>query len=243
RLQHDFPKDNKGRSFKLLPLAQAGINPDARKGVVTASALLLTVVGLVLLIACANVANLLLARAKARQKEIAVRLSIGSPRSRLIRQLLTESLLLALLGGACGLLLAAWANRLLAAVLPSVHLPFATAALDLQLDPRVPLFCLVLSLVPGLLFGLVPALQTSRPELVTALKSQLAPGTGAGAGGGGRLAGRNLLVAGQVALSLVALVAAGLFLRSLGAAQKGDPGFAADRLLRVHFHPGSPGPS
>jgi len=238
RLQHDFPKENKGRSFKLLPLAQAAINPDARKGVVTASSLLLVIVGLVLLIACANVANLLLARASARQKEIAVRLSIGSPRGRLIRQLLTESLLLALLGGACGLLLAAWANRLLAAVLPSVHLPFATAAIDLRLDPRVLLFTLALSLVTGLLFGLVPALQSSRPELVTALKSQVAPGAGSGHPGlaGGRLTGRNLLVAAQVALSLVALVAAGLFLRSLGAAQRADPGFAADRLLRVHFN-------
>jgi predicted permease len=230
RLEHDYPKQNKGRSFKLVPLAQASIGPDARHGVVTASALLLTVVGLVLLIACANVANLLLARASARQKEIAVRLSVGAGRSRLIRQLLTESLLLAGLGGACGLLLAAWADRALGAFLPTVRVPFV-GNLEPGIDLRVFAFTVALSLVTGLLFGLAPALQTSRAELVTALKSQSAPPGGVGR----RLAGRNLLVAAQVALSLVALIAAGLFLRSLGAAERTDPGFDADRLLRLRF--------
>jgi putative ABC transport system permease protein len=230
RLEHDFPNEDKGRSFKLVPLTQAAINPGFRQGVVAASALLLTVVGLVLLIACANVANLLLARASVRRKEIAVRLSLGAARSRLVRQLLTESLLLALLGGACGLLLAAWADRALVSVLPSLRLP-VSIALELKVDPRVLAFNLILSFATGLLFGLVPALQASRPELVSALKSQAAPaGTG-----GRRLAGRNLLVAAQVALSLVALIAAGLFLRSLGEQQRADPGFSADRLVRLQF--------
>ena len=234
RLEHDFPKENRGRSFKVVPLAT--LNPNARQGVVASSALLLTVVGLVLLIACANVANLLLARASARCKEIAVRLSVGAGRSRLVRQLLTESLLLSLLGGACGLLLAAWANHLLSGVLPTLRLPIK-ADLQLGIDGRVLAFTLGLSLATGLLFGLVPALQTSRPELVTALKSKAAPGGAPGR----RLAGRNLLVAGQVALSLVALIAAGLFLRSLGAAQQADPGFDADRLLRLGFDLGRQG--
>jgi predicted permease len=236
RLEHDFPKENKGRSFRLVPLAQASIAPDARHGVVTASALLLTVVGLVLLIACANVANLLLARASARRKEIAVRLAIGAGRSRLIRQLLTESLLLAGLGGACGLLLAAWADRALLAFLPTVRVPFVSN-LHPGIDLRAFAFTVALSIATGLLFGLAPALQTSRPELVTALKSQSAPPGGVGR----RLAGRNLLVAAQVALSLVALVAAGLFLRSLGAAERTDPGFDADRLLRLRFDLGLAG--
>src|SRR5436305_1699550 len=233
-LGHTFsPEDDlegAGRSFKLVPLAQAAINPDARQGIVRASAVLLTVVGLVLLIACANVANLLLARASARRKEIAVRLSLGAGRGRLVRQLLTESLLLALLGGACGLLLAAWTDRALVSVLPNLRLPIAT--LEPGIDLRVLAFTLALSLLTGLLFGLAPALQTSRPELVAAIKSQSAPPGAAGR----RLAGRNLLVAAQVALSLVALIAAGLFLRSLGAAQRTDPGFDADRLLNLRFN-------
>jgi putative ABC transport system permease protein len=238
RLERDYPKENHGRSFKLLPLAQAAINPAVRGAVVTGSAVVLTIVGLVLLIACANVANLLLARAAARRKEMAVRISLGAPRGRIVRQLLTESLLLAVLGGVAGLLLAGWADRALGVVLRSVHLPFATAALDLRMDLRVLAFTFALSLVTGLLFGLVPALQTSRPEMVTALKNQAVPLARAA---GRRFGLRDLLVAIQVALSLVALIAAGLFLRSLGEARRTDPGIAVDRLLRVHFNLGPQG--
>ncbi|HTQ81149.1 MAG TPA: ADOP family duplicated permease, partial [Thermoanaerobaculia bacterium] len=236
RFERDYPVDNKGRGFTLLPLAQAAVGPNERQGIVAASGLLLTVVGLVLLIACANVANLLLARAAARRKEIAIRLSVGAGRGRLLRQLLTESLLLALLGGAAGLLLASFADRLVLRLLPSLPLT-VSPALNLGIDGRLLLFTLGLSLATGVLFGLAPALETSRPGLVVALKSQAAP-----AGSGGRrLAGRNLLVAGQVALSLVALIAAGLFLRSLSEAQHIDPGFAADRLLRVRCNLGLQG--
>ncbi len=230
RLQQEYPDDDKGRSFRLVPLAEATIPAGLRGGVVAIAGLLLTVVGLVLLVACANVANLLLARAAARRKEIAIRLSIGAGRGRLIRQLLTESVLLALLGGAGGLLFAAWATRGLAAVVAAV--PFGvTTKLDLGLDPRVLLFTLGLSLLTGLVFGLVPALQASRPELVGALKSQVPPP----AGGGRSLSGRNLLVAAQVAFSLVALIAAGLFLRSLGAAERTDPGFETAKLVTLNF--------
>jgi predicted permease len=230
RLQQEYPDDDRGRSFRLVPLAEAAIPFGLRGGVIAMSGLLATVVGLVLLVACANVANLLLARAAARRKEIAVRLSIGAGRGRLIRQLLTESVLLALLGGACGLLVAAWASRALVALIASVPFGIATD-LHLGLDPRVLLFTLGLSLVTGLVFGLAPALQASRPELVTALKSQAPPPSGAGR----RLTGRNLLVAAQVAFSLVTLIAAGLFLRSLGAAQRTDPGFETERLLTLNL--------
>jgi len=231
RLQREYPDDDRGRSFRLVPLSEAAIPPGLRGGVVAMSGLLLTVVGLVLLVACANVANLLLARASARRKEIAIRLSIGAGRGRLVRQLLTESVLLALLGGAGGLLLAAWATRALAALIASLPLFGIRTSLDFGLDPRVLGFTLGLSLLTGLLFGLAPALQASRPGLVAALKSQAAPPAGAGRA----LTGRNLLIAAQVAFSLVALIAAGLFLRSLGAAQRTDPGFETEKLVTLGF--------
>jgi predicted permease len=224
RLAEEYPADNKGRSVELVPLAQATLPPGQREELVGASLLLLGVVGLVLLIACANVANLLLARGMARRREIAVRLSQGARRGRLVRQLLTESLVLALLGGAAGLLLMTWADRALLAVLPDLPNP---VTLELGLDPRVLAFALAITLGSGILFGLAPALASTRPQLMGALKSQAAvapvPGRGLGL--------RGALVAGEVALSLVALITAGLFLRSLAAARRIDPGFATSHLL------------
>jgi macrolide transport system ATP-binding/permease protein len=232
RLAAEYPTDNKGRSFRLVPLTQAYVNPNARGGLTAVSALLATVVGLVLLIACANVANLLLTRASARRREIAVRLSIGAGRGRLVRQLLTESVLLALLGGCGGLLVAYWASQALNAVLPGLPLRI-TVALDLGVNARVFAFTLVVAVLTGLLFGLVPALQATRPDLVTALKG--AATAAAGRGRFGTSIGRGALVTGQVALSLVALIAAGLFLRSLDAARQSDPGFETRRLLALSF--------
>jgi predicted permease len=235
RLEQEYPNDNRGRTVALVPLAQATAPPGAREGMVGASAILLGVVGLVLLIACANVANLLLARATARQREIAIRLSQGARRGRLVRQLMTESLLLALLGGGGGLLLMAWASHALLVFLPSLPFP-VTVALDLGIDGRVLAFALAITLATGLLFGLAPALQSSRPRLVAALK-----GEAAAAGLGGRRHGmglRGTLVAGQVALSLLALVAAGLFLRSLAAASRMDPGYDTAHLLSFSFDVG-----
>ena len=223
QLAQEYPNDNRGRNVTTLPLSQATVNPGFRSGLVLASGLLMTIVGLVLLIACANVANLLLARAAARQKEIAVRLSLGAGRGRLVRQLLTEGTLLALLGGAAGMLLAYWAQGLLWSFRP----PFLPAdSLDLHPDGRVLFFTLGVALVTGILFGLAPAIQASNPNLVVELKER----TGAPSGSNRIFGLRNLLVAAQVALSLIALVGAGLFLRSLQNAQRIDPGFDADHL-------------
>jgi predicted permease len=235
RLEQEYPNDNQGRGMSLIPLAQATINPDARGGFVGATALLMTIVGLVLLIACANVSNLLLARALSRRREIAIRLAIGASRGRLIRQLLTESVLLAAGGALLGLVIAHWARQALLAFLPSLPFPI-TIALRLDLDLRVLAFTVVLAAVTGVLFGLVPALQASRPELLVSLKDREAP-TPADR----RFGVRNLLVAGQVALSFVAVMGAGLFLRSLGEAQKTDPGFETKDLLTMSFDLGLQG--
>jgi predicted permease len=234
QLEQEYPNENKGRNVTIVPLPQATINPGFRSNFVMAGSLLMTVVGLVLLIACANVANLLLARAAVRQKEIAVRLSLGARRSRLIMQLLTEGTLLAVLGGACGLLLAYWAQGLLWSYRPPFLQP---DAVDLRPDSRVLLFTLVVSLVTGILFGLAPAIRSSRPDLVVELKDKTSAPTGAK----GLFGLRNLLVAAQIALSLVALIGAGLFLRSLQNAQRIDPGFDAEHLAVLSFDLGAQG--
>ena len=195
----------------------------------TLMAVLMVVVGLVLLVACANVANLLLARAAGRQKEIAIRLAMGAGRRQLIRQLLVESLLLALAGAGLGFLLAAAAARAISNF--QLPLPFPVV-FDFNVDLRVALFTLGLSVVTALLFGLVPALRASRPDLVGALKDGPAV---FGRMGHSRL--RNALVIVQVALSLVLLTTAGLFLRSLGNASSIDIGFKPENLLIMTIDP------
>jgi len=234
QLEQEYQNDNKGRSVTLVPLAQATINPGFRGNIVVAGGLLMTIVALVLLIACANVANLLLARAAARQREIAVRLSLGATRAQLIRQLLTEGTLLALLGGAAGLMLAYWAQD----VLWSFRPPFLQPdAIDIHPDARVLLFTLVIALATGVLFGLAPAVQASRPDLVVELKEKTSAPTGARS----PWSLRNMLVAAQIALSLIALIGAGLFLRSLQNAQRINPGFDVDRLATLSFDLGAQG--
>ncbi len=182
---------------------------------------LMLIVGLVLLIACANVANLLLARATARRKEIAIRLAVGAARGRLIRQLLTESVLLSLSGGALGLIVARWLTDLLISFQPP-----NTFSLDASLDKRVLGFSLALSLLTGIIFGLAPAFQASKPDLVSALKDETSPG-----GRRRRLSLRNMLVVGQVALSLVVLISAGLCVRSLQKLVAIDAGFEPARVM------------
>ncbi len=223
QLAQAYPGDNEGRSVALLPLAQSTPNPGFRRNLVRTSGLLMAVVGLVLLIACANVANLLLARAAGRQREVAVRLALGASRARLVRQLLTEGLLLAMLAGTLAVLLTWWAQWLLWANRPPA-LP--VDALDLRPGVRVLAFTAGVSLLTALLFALAPAWSASRPDLVSELKQR----AGGGAGSGRPWSARNLLVAGQVALCLVALVGAGLFVKSLGRAQRIAPGFDHDRL-------------
>ena len=229
RLETEYPNDNKGRSVTVVPLARATVNPNARDGVVAVTALLMTIVGLVLLIACANVSNLLLGRALHRRREIAVRLAIGANRRRLIRQFLTESVALALPAAALGIAIAYWARGGLLALLPP--LPGIAVALHLDLDWRVLAFTMAVGVGAGILFGLVPALQASKPDVVDALKD----GDRTGGSVRRRFGIRDVLVVGQVALSLVALVGAGLFLRSLEATRKTDPGFEAKNLLSVAF--------
>ncbi|MBX3280240.1 MAG: ABC transporter permease [Acidobacteria bacterium] len=228
QLYREFPQEwenirRQGRTVSVLPESEARVPPQARMPVVIFAALLLSVVGLVLLIACANVANMLLARATARRKEIAVRLALGAGRGRLIRQLLTESILLALLGGAAGLVLALWGADLLMAFKPPVPVPLE---INLPLDWRVLGFLSGLSLLTGIVFGLVPALAASRPEVVGALKYE-----SGGGGNRGRL--RGALVVAQVAVSALLLICAGLFLRSLQNASAIDPGFDAENLLAL----------
>ncbi len=229
RLAQAYPETNLGtidRPKEPRPVTVvrgSRLGPEAQIAIKRVSLLLFAVVGLVLLIACANVANLLLARASARRREIAVRLALGASRRRLIRQLLTESFLLALLGGVAGLLATQWTVRLLPQFFPAND----ANGLDLSVDWRVLLFTLGVSLLTGLLFGLAPALQATRLNLLPALKNE------AGIYGPrrSRIALRDVLVIAQLAMSLVLLVSAGLFVRSLRQALTFDPGFATDNLL------------
>jgi predicted permease len=183
------------------------------------------VVALVLLIACANVANLLLSRAVGRRREVAIRLSLGANRGRLIRQLLTEAMLLSATAGVLGVIIAYWTSGVLMAFAPPTDMPIEFA---LGVDGSTLAYATLVSLATGLFFGLVPAWQASRPDTVNALKEE-AGRSASGGRAGQRL--RSALVVAQVAVCLVLLVGAGLFVRSLQAAQHIDPGFEPDRLL------------
>ncbi len=241
QLESSYPKDNKGRSAGVRPLIEARTNPGGGGGnqVATVATLLMVIVGLVLLIACANIANLLLARATARRREIAMRLALGAGRLRLVRQLLTESVLLALIGGAAGLVVAFWTLDALRAI--DIPIP-ANVLMSLGLDPKVLTFALVVSILTGLLFGLAPALQATRTEIVPVLKNEMVPSAGNSPRRFLRwLNLRKGLVISQVALSLVALVAAGLFLRSLRQTQNIDPGFETDGVMMASFNLGREG--
>ena len=232
KLEKDFPKDNGGRSIALTPLTEAAVGANLHDQIALAGTMMMTVVGLVLLIACANLANLLLARAARREKEMGLRAALGASRPRLIRQMLTECILLALLGGASGLAIA-YVGR---TVLWSFRPPFIEQNdIDLSFDVPVLLFTLGISLFTGLLFGLAPAFRTSVPDLAETLKL----GGRGGSIGWGRSKLRSLLVVSEIALSLVALVGAGLFIRSMRDAQKMDPGFESKNLFMLAFDLGA----
>lgn len=227
RLEREYPEDNSGRTITLVPTSQALINPNVRKDLLRTGVLLMSIVGMVLLIACANVANLLMVRATARTKEVALRLALGAGRGRLIRQFLTEGALLSLLGGVGGLLLAWWGRQVLWAMRPPILL---ARGLKPLIDARVLTFTLLLSLFTGLVFGVAPALRAARTDLIAELKER-----GAGLATRSRLHPRNVLVVCQISLSLIALVAAGLFLGSLRNAQRIDPGFETRHLLVLSY--------
>ena len=239
QLEQAFPNDNKGRSAGAVPLLDARLNPGGQGGapVVQLSMILMAVVGIVLLIACANVANLLLARANRRRREIAIRLALGAARVRLLRQLLTESLMLSTLGGTLGLLLAYWLMDALVAADLQLPIPIDDSV---TIDGRVLLFTGLLALVTGVLFGLAPAIQASRPDVVSVLKNEIVA-SGSGRGWFRFLSLRQALVVAQVALSLVSLIAAGLFLRSLRDAQGIDTGFETRGVLVMEVNLGREG--
>ena len=228
RLIEDWPEIYEKVGFRVV--GGLGMEPQAREKIGSFALLPLVVVGLLLLITCANIAGLLLARAVARQHEFSIRLALGAGRLRLVRQLLTESLMLAVLGGLLGLLAARWLGEALRATLPEkywgIQLTF-----DFSLDARVLAFTLIVSLLTGLLFGLAPVWEVSRTELATALKQK-----GSTPGGGARRAGlRGTLVVAQVALSLVLLLGGGLCVKALWKAQAIKTGFDSERVLTARL--------
>jgi len=226
-MQARYPKEWSGSSLVVVPTTEIAVNPLLDSVVVPAAAALMIVVGLVLLVACANLASFLLAQARDRQRDIAIRLAIGATRRALVQQLLTESLLLAIIGGVAGVLL----SRIALGALLGANLPLPLPIwLDVSLDARVLTFAIVASAVAGLLFGLVPALQATRPAVIEWIKNE-----NAGGGPGRRLTMRNTLVVGQVAVSLLLLVTAALFLRSLQAQMQVDPGFGKAPAAMVWF--------
>jgi predicted permease len=233
-LEREYPDANQGQTVTLRPLTEAAIATNQRQGLLFGSVLLMAIVGFVLLIACSNVANLLLARAAARRQEIAVRMALGASRWRLVRQLLTESVLLGLFSGMLGFFFGYCGCQLLWTFRPA---EFAQNLVDPHLNANVFVFVLIVALFTGLIFGIAPALRSSRTPVVEALKEEA------------RTAGRsvrrvslaNSLLVGQVAVSLVLLVTAALFLRSVQREYLITPGFETKNLAIFLLYPGQLG--
>jgi putative ABC transport system permease protein len=220
RLENDYPSTNTDSRIAIVPMHEQVVSKTRPLLVV-----LLGAVAFVLLVACANVANLLLARAAGRRKEIAIRVALGATRMRLVRQLLSESLLLSVAGGLLGLLVALWGNRALIALTPDAF----PRVEEIGIDGRVLAFTLALSLITGIVFGLIPALQASRPNLNETLKE------------GGRNSTtsegfmRRGLVVVEVALALILLIGAGLMIRSFARLSEVDPGFSTEKILTAEI--------
>jgi putative ABC transport system permease protein len=218
----DYPKDNAGQTVRVVPMGEYGV-AELRQALLA----MLAVVGFVLLIACVNVANLMLARAAARHRELAIRCALGAGRGRIVRQLLTESVLLALLGGLGGLLLAVWATSLLPRILPSSLRLVPLRPLDrIGVDAPVLAFTLGVSCLTGILFGLAPALASFRSDLNEPLKEH---SRGSTRGGKSRL--RYALVSSEVALTLLVLAGAGLMITSVARLLRVDPGLDPTNVL------------
>ncbi len=227
RLRSAYAATNRDRGFHIERAGQ--MNPGIRRMAAVFFLMLLGVAALVLCTACANVANLLLARSVARRKEIATRLAIGAGRGRLVRQLLTESVMLALLGGIGGYALAQLAARAIGSSRLPIGIPLD---LSIRLDYRVMFFCVALAAFTGVVFGLLPALRVTRTDLTGGLK-----GDGSRLGHSRRLGLRNLLVVAQAGICMVLLICSGLFLRSLYSAHNIETGFAHRNVLLVPFDP------
>jgi putative ABC transport system permease protein len=231
-LESEYPKDNGGRSVALTPMADAAVGANDFAKINLAGGLMMGIVGLVLLIACVNLANLLLAQAAHREKEIGMRAALGASRSRLLRQMLTESLVLSLLAGIAGLAIAYGGRTALWSFRP----PFVEKNdLDLSLDSHVLLFTLSIALLTALLIGIAPAIKAAKPNLSEILKT---------GGRGGTVSWRrnplrSMLVVSEIALALVALIGAGLFIRSMQNAQRIDPGFESEKLFMMAFDLGA----
>ena len=226
-LREQYPEHYDGNTIHLVPQSEAGLHPMFASTQTAMSVLMMVVVGLLLLIACVNVANLFLARARDRRKEIGVRLSLGASRGGVIRQLLVEAGVFALVAGAAGLVLAVFAVDLINAIQVPSDVPMD---FDVSISRPVLIFTAAAAVLTGLFFGLAPAVTASKPELVTALKG----------GDGGRKSksrATRTLVGVQVALSIILLVSAGLFLRNLRAATTLDKGFDAENLMLVSMDP------
>jgi putative ABC transport system permease protein len=221
QLEREYPDTNSGNSALAQGLSDR-YSEDIRQSLIV----LLTAVGFVLLIACVNVANLLLVRAAARQKEIAIRLALGAARGRIVRQLLTESVLISLLGGTAGLLIGVWMKDGLLALAPE-NVPRLS---EVRLDISVLLFTLCVSVLTGLLFGLLPAWHVSRSDLHATLKEG-----GRSARGSSREGMRKILLVAEVGLSLVLLIGAGLMLRTVSQLTRVNPGFNAEKLLTMQL--------
>jgi predicted permease len=226
RLATAYPESNERERVVVLGSSSVAINPDLDGTIAPAAIVLLVAVALVLLVACANLANMMLARAAARRREMSVRLAIGAGRGRLVAQLLTESVTIAVMGGAAALLVAHWLSELVMRFQPPLPIELG---IDIAPDWRVLLFTFATAIATGIAFGLVPALRSSRPDLVSGLRD-------AGHGEGGRprrIELRDALVVSQVAFSLLLLVVGALMARSLGAAAQVDLGYDAARTAHL----------
>jgi putative ABC transport system permease protein len=235
RLNQAYPNSRSSDTRAVVMTETDGRFEDMGTVFKSGGAIAMSIVGLILLIACANVANLMLARAAARRKEIGIRLALGASRRRLIRQLLTESMLLSLLGGGLGLLLAVWVTKLMEGFIPVLE--YTIIKDFFALDSRALLFTLAMSLATGLVFGLAPAWQSSNPDVVPVLKGLPEAQNKGRRGLFARFTLRNSLVVAQVALSLMVLVCGGLFIKSFRKAQTMDPGFNNPNGLIVTLSP------